>query len=171
MAKQLRAPEPGPPWHLNQCELIGALSKEVGRQLGDIPMIPRYFNVLIAAADQIVEEYATPYVEAKEAMGLSAWLASDDVGMSSKWMAYALSGRSGSPEYRYPLDPSDFGRCLGLLKAAPELRAKLPMLRGRSREWTALVDHWDELESLYNEELPSGRAPKTYARMKELYGE
>lgn len=36
--------------------------------------------------------------------------------------------------------------------------------------WAKLVDAWDELEALYLEEVPkgTGRAPKLYARMREL---
>lgn len=37
-----------------------------------------------------------------------------------------------------------------------------------SNEWEVLAAHWDELEALYREELPTGRAPKLYDRMQEL---
>jgi hypothetical protein len=39
---------------------------------------------------------------------------------------------------------------------------------GRSPEWTALVEHWQELAELLAQEHPSGSAPRTYARMREL---
>lgn len=72
--------------------------------------------------------------------------------------AYAI--RKGGTDY--PHDPADLCRCLKVSPEAPE------HMRSRSPEWAALVDHWEELAELLREEHPSGWAPKTYARMKEL---
>jgi hypothetical protein len=34
--------------------------------------------------------------------------------------------------------------------------------------WKNIIDNWSELTRLYLEELPTGRAPKLYERMKAL---
>lgn len=165
---QRTRPAKGPPFHLNQIELISAISRAVDKQLGRTNVPIRMMNAMIAAADIVCEEFARPERVVTSGMGLNAWLHSDQTGMSSKYMSSQLTNAC-SAERAYPRDPSDFGRCLGLLKAAPELREKIGQMRECGPQWAALVDHWDELESLYNEELPTGKAPKTYSRMRELY--
>jgi len=89
---------------------------------------------------------------------------------STKWTgvapAYGLSAYAilhGGHDY--PRDPADLCRCLKVSPSAPE------HMRGRSPEWAALVDHWDELAALMKGEHPSGSGPKTFARMRELFTE
>lgn len=65
----------------------------------------------------------------------------------------------------YPHDPSDLCRCLYVSPSAPT------HMRSRSRIWSVLVDHWDELAALLRQEHRDGRAPKTYARMQQLFRE
>ncbi|MCB1714786.1 MAG: hypothetical protein KDK05_06595 [Candidatus Competibacteraceae bacterium] len=98
---------------------------------------------------------------------MAAWRRTDHVGASSDFMAAKL-GNAGIRDYAHPHDPSDFGRCLTLLEAAPELREKLPQMAQESKQWAALVAHWSELEALWAEESPTGKAPKLYAKMQEL---
>lgn len=102
------------------------------------------------------------------------WLLNANTGMSSEClMATMLNG--GPVEGKdwkswfSPADPSDFKRCVDLLNAVPEFRERLSVMKGVSKSWSILVDHWDELEALLNEEIPQRSAPKTYARMKELF--
>ena len=103
-----------------------------------------------------------------------AWLGAGDTGLSSETMClYFISGKAperlhGFTGPHYPLDPSDLGRCLGLLDAVPEWRARLPELAALSPQWAALVANWDRLEALYREELPAGTAPRCYAAMHEI---
>lgn len=104
------------------------------------------------------------------------WLASWDTGVSSLTIHHVLSGRSWQagprrpPTYvKHPLDPADFGRCYRLLKVAPpEWRGRLGEVAARYKSWKPLVDHWDELEALYEEEQASGQCPKLYERMNAL---
>lgn len=106
-----------------------------------------------------------------------AWLGAGDTGLSSETMClYFISGRAperlhGFRRISYPLDPSDFGRCVRLLAAVPEWRARLPELAALSPEWDGLVANWDRLEALYWEELPAKTAPRLYAAMHELEAE
>lgn len=157
---------------ISQIQLVSAICQAISEQ-GDSELLPRQLNAVIQAADDILAELRNPERVAKPGAGLAAWLASDRVGESSRWMAKTLTGYWGAPwtEYAYPHDPSDFGRCLGLLDACPELRDRLPEMAATGREWAALVAHWEELEALLREEAPTGLCPRLYARMKELTGE
>lgn len=112
------------------------------------------------------------------------WLLLGRTGISSKTIVYALTGINiesfikrgvsimifDQPRFDVPWDPSDFRRCHLLLELFPEWRARLPEVAEKFPKWKPLVDAWDELESLYAEEITrkDGTAPKLYARMKEL---
>lgn len=138
-------------------------------------MIPRHMNAVIQAANLIVDAVNTPPVAATPGSGLNRWLASDDTGLSSVYMAGVLSGRPGVfdadwPGVHYPRDPADFGRCVRMLDACPDLRPNLPRLSAPEHGpvWPSLVGVWPELEALYREEYPSGTAPRLFDRMKAL---
>lgn len=152
-----------------QIDLVNAILRAISAH-GDPKLLPRQLNAVIQAADDILAELHNPERVAKPGAGLAAWLASDRVGESSRWMAKTLAGYwSGPPaKYAYPHDPSDFNRCLGLLEACPELRERLPEMAATGREWAALVAHWDDLEALLREEAPTGLCPRLYDRMKTL---
>lgn len=113
-------------------------------------------------------------IEAKNAhlTPLEAWLAGPDTGISSRTIVHVLTGAPlANGRADVPHDPSDLGRCLRLLDTVPGLRERLPEVADRYPEWRPLVEHWDELAALYHTEAPTGRAPKTWARMRELMGE
>lgn len=76
-----------------------------------------------------------------------AWFATGHVGESSKCMAAHLTGQDCKGSY--PHDGDDFGRCVGLLDAVPELRERLPQMASVNAKWAALVARWDEIESLH----------------------
>ena len=119
---------------------------------------------------------------------LMEWKQSGDTGVSSKTMCFAAFGGHKPRSIGYPHDPDDLGRCIRFLEKFPEAKDKLVALRtiddteiddtevefngkfiqSDSDVWGALLDHWDELVALHQEEAPAGRAPKCYARMKEL---
>ena len=103
-----------------------------------------------------------------------AWLAGGDTGISSKTIWFVMMGRENTERYwraSPPSDPSDFGRCYRLLQVMPSWRVRLPDVAAKHPAWSGLVEHWDELTALYEEELPKRSAPKLYARMKQLLGE
>jgi hypothetical protein len=115
------------------------------------------------------------------------WFLFGQVGISSASICYALSGikletyfptgenneygiRTSDMHFFPPSDPSDFHRCMLLLELIPEWRARLPEVAVKFPRWKPIVDAWDELEYLYEQERHNedGKAPKLYARMKEL---
>lgn len=162
----------------SQIPLVAAIAKELDRQ-GYPNVNPRLFNAIVRAADLICAEYSTPHTPAAPASGLAAWLASDETGESSLALAWALREPATSetvahgrwPAFdrdAYPRDPGDFGRCVTMLEAVPVLRERLGQAAGISPVWSRLIAAWDDLESLYREERPSGEAPKLYARLKEI---
>lgn len=95
------------------------------------------------------------------------WLQSGDTGLSSKYMAAVCAGAGGARN-EYPHDPSDFGRCYRFLKAVPEARENLHRIKDSGAVWAAYVDHWVEMERLYEEELSTSKAPKLYALMQRI---
>lgn len=103
-----------------------------------------------------------------------AWLRNGDTGLSSETIWSVMMGQYPSRQHwrpTTPSDPSDFGRCYRLLEVMPEWRGRLEEVAEKYPEWRGLVDAWDELTALYEEELPSGTAPKLYERMHELLAE
>jgi hypothetical protein len=108
----------------------------------------------------------------------NAWLENGELGLSSKVLGSLLTGNTGpainQPE-SHPKDPFSFRRCMLLFEWVPDLRYELHQMRFVSPEWEAIVDHWDELEALLNEEMPfwreakgAGRAPKCQQRLNEI---
>ncbi|MFL9611017.1 hypothetical protein ACKF11_13100 [Methylobacillus sp. Pita2] len=76
---------------------------------------------------------------------VTGWLTGEHVGASSSAIVTRmLNLQNGNRSH--PHDGSDFHRCLKLLKAVPEFKANLNLMREVSPEWDDLVDRWDELE-------------------------
>lgn len=76
------------------------------------------------------------------------WLLTADTGQSSKAMARAVLGIPGGTHH--PYDPSDVARCIGLLDAAPGIKANEAMVQaiaGMSPQWASLVDAWGAVEA------------------------
>lgn len=99
------------------------------------------------------------------------WFANGEVGASSKVLAATVVG---IPVERpsYPLDPDDLRRCVKFLEAVPQARRHLSKLRDIHPVWSDLIDNWRELERTLKEEMAegTGRAPRTYERMKQIVG-
>jgi|AntAceMinimDraft_9_1070365.scaffolds.fasta_scaffold12483_5 hypothetical protein len=78
------------------------------------------------------------------------WIANGNVGMSSKTIWNCLIGNT---DYRisHPYDPDDFSRCYQLLEAIPEWRGELDKLKPLSRAWNNLVENWDNLTKMFEE--------------------
>jgi len=153
---------------ISQIELIGVIAGALTKH-GHADAEPRIVNVIIAAANSILAELERKPVVAVEGMGLTAWLASDDKGISSIYMSRVFMGMPVLHTARYPIDPSDFGRCYRLMKAAPEVAAVLDLLAtGHGDVWTEYVKRWPEMTLLWEQESPQGTCPKLYAVMQDI---
>jgi hypothetical protein len=70
--------------------------------------------------------------------------------------------------YRSPVDPDDFRRCYLLLKAIPEWKEKLISLKEISPVWSNIVDNWDKLCEMLEEQMATKKANGMYEFMKSL---
>lgn len=80
------------------------------------------------------------------------WIANGEVGNSSKtiWNRF-MSGDNKPYPVNHPYDPDDFSRCYKLLKAIPEWRQQLDRMKPLSSAWSNLVDNWDKLTDMYEQ--------------------
>lgn len=140
---------------ITQLQLIDCIYRALS-ECGPKEITVRQSNCVISAANSILEALGIEDTVATEGMGLSKWRASDDTGLSSRYMASVIWGGE-EPMYE-PADPSDFGRCYRLIRAVPGTREKLHLLKDKSKYWNLLVDSWDELERLYEEQKESEKA-------------
>jgi hypothetical protein len=131
---------------LSQIELISAIGNHLDKN-GFKELAPRQFEAVIAAANIVIDAMRQTPVMAYPNMGLAKWLASDDTGMSSKFMAAVLGGIGG--KYAHPWDADDFGRCVRLLDAVPEFRERIAMMRTHGKKWSNLLETWEQCENAY----------------------
>lgn len=100
------------------------------------------------------------------------WLIGGDTGISSETIWSVMTGlpTAGATQWHRwtPGDPSDFGRCHRLLQRFPEWRGRLAEVADQYPHWRPMVERWAEMEVLYEEERPTGSAPKLFALMCEL---
>ena len=88
----------------------------------------------------------------------------------SKTMLNHILGKEviQNPYQSPPSDPDDFKRCYLLLKAVPQLKTDLHKLKALSPTWSNLVDNWDKLTEMLEEQLRTKKANGMYEFMKSL---
>ena len=116
-----------------------------------------------------------PILSAQTKEQILHWFAAGNTGISSKCIAKTMLGIEVSGFDRWtPSDPSDFCRCLKLLRDVPELGAYLTeMMTPVSPAWARILDHWDEIKECFMSEVPgwmedkdlSKRASRTFDLM------
>lgn len=116
---------------------------------------------------------------------VSAWVEEADIGSSSTFLLWTLTGFNAMKWYEtgepllapvscaHPKDPADFARCRRLLESDTTFAARLPKVAPSSREWDLLVQNWSELCREMDFETPNWRtspraAPRTYGLMSEI---
>lgn len=133
--------------------------------------MPCSINVLVGASNGFIEDHkdCEPSEAGESRFDYSdeyEWRNSWDTGLSSLVIWGVFKNYSYKPAT--PLDPADIGRCFRLLAVAPkEWRQNLERVGDANPEWRGLIDRWDELEKLYEEE----RWEDLYEAMKECRGE
>lgn len=100
---------------------------------------------------------------------LGRWCAGTDTGTSSLTIAHVLGGIAMPRRPDIPYDPDDFGRCLRLVRLMG-WRDRLGEVADAypRTAWPGIIEAWNDLVDLYEEERPTGRAPKCYARMQDI---
>lgn len=97
------------------------------------------------------------------------WLEHGERGVSSETIFQTIDGRIIlEHEKCHPLDPDDFRRCYLLLKTIPEWKDKLYMMEKVSPVWSELVDNWDRLSEILEEQIRTGKPNGVYEFMKKL---
>ncbi|MBW8191365.1 hypothetical protein K0504_09975 [Neiella marina] len=136
----------------DQIALVSAIVQELSRQQPDLPAEAALMNKVIEAANMICDECARERIYANKAMTPAEWLASDDVGESSRYMLACLANIGCPPDNGpRPLAASDLGRCIRMLRAC-DLENKIELMRDRGKRWSELVEHWKPLVRAYDEE-------------------
>jgi hypothetical protein len=81
------------------------------------------------------------------------WRNYGETGASSKTMWNCFMQTPGKFEINHPYDPDDFKRCYKLLQAIPEWKNEMHRLKQLSSAWDKLVDNWDKLTEMYEENI------------------
>lgn len=92
------------------------------------------------------------------------WISSGEVGASSSALAYHLCyslnpssiWTDEASAVDHPLDWSDFGRCIKMLDAIPQLRPELHVTRWMSPAWALIGKSFDRLEQSWRANVPDG---------------
>ena len=155
-------------YQISQMSLCGRILKLLASKHFEVgPISLRQMNAVIHAADLIVDALGKEDTHSTPGCGLQAWLKTDDVGMSSKFLACILAGGPDSPN-RTPQDPNDFIRCEVFFDAVPAARDKLKLMKFYGPRWDALIENWDKIKALIDEEIGTGRCEKAYDFMQTL---
>lgn len=83
------------------------------------------------------------------------WLLNGEHGISSRAMFSVLSGKNvmGTWGMHHPCDPDDFKRCYKLLQAVPQWKSRLYKMNRVSPVWQRLVENWDKLTEMYEQNV------------------
>lgn len=107
---------------------------------------------------------------------LLMWLANGERGVSSNTMVEHITGIecTGCFGHFHPLDPSDFGRCRKLCERVQMIGKNIEKMKTCSKYWSALVEHWESLCTMMDEEAPEWRdgkgcAYRTYREMDRIF--
>lgn len=79
---------------------------------------------------------------------LTKWLLSNDTGISSKNIVRRFLNMP-IESFGWPRDSGDFGRCYRMLKCCPFI--KISVMTNVNKIWADLVDKWQEISRLYEE--------------------
>lgn len=93
------------------------------------------------------------------------WLNEEQIGLCSITMCATLFENfkshykivdkldtNGNVLINWPNDNSDFKRCLKFIEIVPEVKERLVELKHLSPEWSNLVENWNKITSLLNED-------------------
>lgn len=101
--------------------------------------------------------WSEPVVDSKgktEKENADWWLINGEHGISSETMFKYLDGRDITRGKECtPSDPDDFKRCYKLLQAVPQWKSQLHKMKAVSPVWEKLVDNWDKLTEMYEQNV------------------
>ena len=98
--------------------------------------------------------WTEPVVDQSKSIETKAffWWQNGERGMSSETIWFCCMGKDVK-RVCYPYDPDDFSRCYKLFQTVPEWKNGLYMQRIASLcpEWRNLINNWDKLTEMYEE--------------------
>lgn len=125
-----------------------------------------------------IEDVKTELADSNITPEAIIWLAIGHRGTSSDTIFSVLTGFNvmKGRQQCHPLDPSDFMRCRVLIESCPEFKPELHKMRTLGHYWATIVNNWDCLCAIMDDEAPDfrdgkGSAPKTYSKMQELFNQ
>lgn len=80
------------------------------------------------------------------------WIVSNDTGISSKTMWYALMSdvhNANDKDLDKPYDADDFGRCYRFMKHSEATKSDFERIAAVFPFWKPYIENWEELENLY----------------------
>lgn len=97
------------------------------------------------------------------------WIRNGEHGTSSKTLLKYTFGTDITRNCEnHPLDPDDFRRCYLLIKAVPQLKNYLQRMNDVSSVWAGLVENWDKLTEMLEEQMRTKKPNGMYEFMKSL---
>lgn len=126
----------------------------------NLPIAVTELNKKIKAFNQLHHDCDKTWTEPNADQTLSVkdranwWIVNGETGLSSKTIYATCMGIKGVP-INYPHDPADFSRCYKLLKAIPEWKSVkyMNLLSRISPVWESLVENWDKLTEMYEQNV------------------
>ncbi|MGQ3384490.1 hypothetical protein [Glutamicibacter sp. TV12E] len=111
----------------------------------------------------------------KSLLDVTRWLSMGERGTSSEAIvSYLVHGYVPARD-ALPKNMQDFRRCELLLQQVPALRSIFERMGSISPEWARLAEHWDEIKSTLEHEVPGiwdpkpdGHAPRATALIRAL---
>jgi len=128
------------------------------------------------AFDDLHKDCKPTWVEPKADQGKDIraramwWIENGEVGASSETM-WGCFMENKYFSINHPHDPDDFKRCYKLLQAIPEWKTELYKLKQLSMVWSNLVDNWDKLTEMYEENMKTNWKHYEKVGMYELMQE
>ena len=134
---------------VDQMALVTAISKELSRQKPNLPFESSLYNKVIEAANLIAAECRRERIQSTAGMTPQEWLASDDVGESSRYMITVLASLGlPMPDGATPSDGDDLGRCIRMVDACG-LESEIHRLESMGDDWCRIAKNWASLKEWY----------------------
>lgn len=148
-----------------------------GEQILPFPLAVSMFGAMAKEFERMHKNCEPTWKQPEPDMSLSKyerikwWIDNGEHGTSSNNILFHLTAQSyyvkiGNKDH--PNDPDDFRRCYLLLKAVPELKDFLNEMKQVSEVWSKLVDNWDKLTDMLEEQFRIKKANRMYEFMKSL---
>lgn len=136
-------------FEVDQMALVSAISKELARQKPNLPFESSLYNKVVEAANLIAAECSRERVYSTAGMTPQEWLASDDVGTSSRYMITVLASLGfPMPDGATPSDGDDLGRCIRMVDACG-LESEIYRLEEMGDDWCRIARNWSSLKEWY----------------------